>query len=220
MIELISIHIPKTAGTSFYKVLSDVYRLDLSPGYRRMDLQDIMDPDGQIELKHLTGFRVVHGHFRYAEIRSLHTSTNARIITWLRHPADRVISNYRFFIDRLAHPGINPEVSRINQHRRNERLMEYARLPENRNRMAYFLEGLNIDDIYFCGLQEYFEHDLTRLAKKLDWPAIPTPMLNTSRKDYQVTPHEYDEICALNEWDMVLYNRAQFLRDAELNNPS
>ena len=112
-----------------------------------MDLQDIMDPDGQIELKHLTGFRVVHGHFRYAEIRSLHTSTNARIITWLRHPADRVISNYRFFIDRLAHSGINPEVRRINQHRRKERLMEYARLPENSNTMAYFLEGLIIEKI-------------------------------------------------------------------------
>ncbi len=220
MIELISIHIPKTAGTSFYNVLSDAYAHDISPSYRRIDLPGLKDHKGQIQLQSLSDFRVIHGHFRYSEIRYLHESTRAPIVSWLRHPADRVISNYRYFIDRLANPAINPEVSQLNQHRRNEGLLEYASLPENRNRIAYFLEGLVIDDIFFCGLQEHFEDDLLELGSKLDWPPIHAPRLNTTRIHDQVSSEDYETICAMNNLDMDLYNRAQFLRDARQHNPS
>lgn len=221
MIELISIHIPKTAGTSFHHVLQQVYGPDVTPALRRRDIQSMIADSGSIESALSTHVRVIHGHFYYHEVKSIHESHHSNLICWLRHPANRVISNYNFFIDRLQHPALNPKTAALNAHRREETLIEYARLEENRNRMAKFLTGTTLESFFFIGFQECFEQDLRLLAGKLCWPDYHLPALNLKNLVSPVTDQLYQEICELNSEDMTLYKKAHSLRESGmiLNEP-
>lgn len=212
MIRLISIHIPKTAGTSFHQVLQTVYGENVSHSLRRRDVSDLTVEGHVIGSRLDPRWTVLHGHLRYAEIAELQGLTSADMICWLRHPADRVISNHAFFIDRLAHPEVNPEVSTLNAHRREETLLDYASLPENRNRMSWFLEGANLDTFDFIGFQEHFNDDLALLARRLRWPHVEVPRLNERKEGVSVDPEVYEAICAWNEADLELYQEALRLR--------
>lgn len=212
MIQLISIHIPKTAGTSFHRVLQSVYGQGVSPSLRRRDVPKLLE-GAALSAEHLNGdWSVIHGHLRYREVAGLQRQTGADLICWLRHPAERVISNHAFFIDRLEHPEINPEVSAANAHRRGESLLEYAALPENRNRMSWFMEDALLETFRFIGIQEHFEEDLATLARTLGWPAVQPPRLNEGTGARSVDPAIHETICQWNADDMELYRKALGLR--------
>lgn len=174
MISLISIHIPKTAGTSFYRVMQEVYGPALSPSLRRKDIPSLLDAKAQRVPHALESYSIWHGHFRYLEIKDWHIRSAAPVITWLRHPIDRIQSNYLFFQSRLQNPEINPEVYELNKHRLGESLLDYAALPENQNRISWFLEGLSPEAFLFIGIMEQFDTDLQRLGHLLKWPRIPS----------------------------------------------
>lgn len=212
MIELISIHIPKTAGTSFHRVLKENYGDLASPAFKRRDVLPCLDASGKTPATQWQKFQVIHGHFHYQEIIRIHQVTNAKIICWLRHPVDRVISNYRFFKHRLMHPELNPEVHALNLHRIDESLLEYAEREENRNRMNQFLTDLPLEDLFFIGFQERYALDLAILAKKLHWDQV-----NDSKLNEHVLPIEVDDadrrmIESWNLLDMALYQKALLQR--------
>lgn len=211
MIEVISIHIPKTAGTSFYNILRQVYGDGLSPSFKRRDLNPHAGGACILDKSPDPAWRAVHGHFTWQEVRGLMVPGVTKVITWLRDPVDRVISNYQFFIDRLQHPEMNPEVAAINLHRNQETLLEYARLDENRNRMSRFLDGLAPEDFFFIGFTENFEEDVARLGLRLGWPALTVRRLNTRAYPYPVSEDERQEIEALNQEDRSLYKQAKTL---------
>jgi hypothetical protein len=173
MISLISIHIPKTAGTSFYRVMQQVYGPAISPSLRRKDIPALLEENAQSIPHASDSFSIWHGHFRYLEIRDWHIRSSAPVITWLRHPIDRIQSNYLFFQSRLQNPEINPEVYELNKDRLGESLLDYAAMPENQNRISWFLEGITPEEFLFIGIMEQFDTDLQRLGHVLKWPHIP-----------------------------------------------
>ena len=99
-IEIISIHIPKTAGTSFRNILKAVYskeqvvRIDISLPSEKTSFPSTSHPPP----KHLPrGCRVIHGHFRYRDLAEFYKlNSDIPIITWVRDPVERVISNYYY----------------------------------------------------------------------------------------------------------------------------
>ena len=86
-LELVSIHIPKTAGTSFRGILKEVYG---EAGVIRLDIDLLkeelrIDEQGFSKKKLPGSVKVAHGHFSPALLRSrFEIAPEVPFITWLR----------------------------------------------------------------------------------------------------------------------------------------
>jgi hypothetical protein len=206
-LKLISIHIPKTAGTSFYHILQQVYGPELSVSFKRRDIVPLLRK-GELTKRDLSpSIQVIHGHFYYQEIARLHRATDAKVICWLREPVDRLLSNYHFFKAGLLDPERNPVQFAKNKHRIGETILEFARLPENQNRMHSFLAGLPLDDLFFCGFLGNFAADVNRLGNLLDWPPVRIEKLNQNStiKRPDIDSGLRVQLEKLNQKDIKLY---------------
>jgi len=221
-LELISIHIPKTAGTSFRNTLKGVYgqeaviRLDIE-----LEAPVVRINEQPYHSRQLPAWaRVAHGHFSYPLLQQ-HFDLPQRdipLITWLRDPVERVISNYYYLSKRLAEE-LDEASKGLNILLKMERrLMEYARDPKSRNRMSRFLQGVPLEDFHFVGIQDYYSEDLEYLSDSLNWPKFEEFTHNRTGKAYdEVSPKQKDEIRALNEEDVRLYEQALELREKRLS---
>ncbi len=213
-LELISLHIPKTAGTSFRKILEKQYghaltRLDIRNGKLLVDEKLFWGSALPAQSK------VIHGHFMYPALRQYlaEGKEKPKMITWLRDPIDRVISNYYYLAGRMAEE-LNEEEKGLNILMKMQKsLLEYAESDFARNRMSKFLEGTEPEDFFFIGLTEEFESDVKKLAGLLGWKIQELPHLNKSR-DYRqgIGSEILERIAALNEKDMLLYEKVIALR--------
>lgn len=211
MLELISIHIPKTGGQSFYNILEQVYGDELSIYYRRRDYEAVMKEHRRFEDSIDDQLRAIHGHLYYKEIKRLHKSSQAKVICWLRDPVERVVSNFHFFKSRLERPDLNPEVSRLNAHRTEETLLEYAGRQHTRNRMSKFLKGIALEDLHFIGFLENYNEGLQQLQDLMGWPAIEIPHLNKGKKKKRAPLDEktLEQLKRWNRKDIKLYEKAR-----------
>lgn len=216
-IELISIHVPKTAGTSFYQSLQTVYGPDLSYKVRKKFVPGYLDQHGSLAGNLNGNIRAIHGHFTYAQVADLKETTDARVVCWLRNPVDRIISAYVYFISNLTPPVRGRNIYRENKHRKNESLLTYASREDTRNQMSKFLEGIALEDLFFIGLQEQYATDLQELARLMDWPAVVPYQLNVAAHQTKskliVDAATRKKLADLNALDVDLYQRALALRN-------
>ncbi len=220
-LEVISLHIPKTAGTSFRNILKEVYgddavvRFDINnKGVVRLNEEFYTSGD-------LPNARVLHGHFAYSDLSSMFEfdEKSVRRITWLRHPVKRVISNY-FYLESRLHDILKEEKRNLNILSKMQRsLQEYARDEKNRNRQHKFLNGIALTDFDFVGIQEDFEADLKEIAATLNWEKYPPPLFQnkTPSKKPEISKDLIKEIEELNSLDMELYRNAIQLRKKDLS---
>jgi len=215
-IELISVHIPKSAGTSFRNTLKEVYgeeaviRLDIDLRYEQLRINQQVFEGHQLD----KNIKVVHGHFSPALLyKRFKIEEDVQMITWLRDPVERVISNY-FYLEKRLKEELEEERKGLNILSKMQRsLMEYAQAEINRNRISKFLNGAKIEDFTFVGIQEHYSEDLNTLAKVLDWNAFRELHHNqTGQTKRQVSEEDRAEIARLNELDMALYEKALALR--------
>lgn len=213
-LELISIHIPKTAGTSFRLMLKQEYG---EKGAVRLDLVD-----GAIRLENETldklilppTVRAIHGHMSFQDVRANFDLETIPVITWLRHPVDRVLSNYYYLLDRL-HDFI-PKENHAVIPRMVRSLEEFVEAEPNQNRIAKFLDGATVADFAFIGIMENFEKDIPRLAQLLNWKQQTIPQVNkTERKRAEVSDAMRMHIAVLNARDMEWYQQALAISKSE-----
>lgn len=213
MLKVISIHIPKTAGSTFSQILSKTYGKE-----RLLKIYGMRGVPETIDLsifprKEVRKARILHGHFRYSQMSQIIKKKKPLLITWVRDPVDRVISNYFYSMYRIRE-GIASEDKNM---MRNFSLLEYANELENRNMMSWFMEGSILDDYFFIGRKEAFQQDLIELGRKLKWPPV---FKLPHQKDGSAFIHNNDcttqynditasmkaEIAVLNKNDIRLYN--------------
>lgn len=211
MIELVSIHIPKTAGSSFFQVLKKVYGKDAVLKLNTMDAGMDDNLPG--------GIKVIHGHIR-ADVIAGTFRDQPKLITWLREPVDRVISNYYFSMQRIREGKARPE----KMHTRDFTLLEYAQMEVNRNRASWFLEGSPLEEFFFVGMYESLTDDMNELMRLMNWTdEIRIPHRKSSsdfmmENDCATQIHEIDDkmrsqIAELNSLDVDLYRQAIILRE-------
>lgn len=212
MVELVSIHIPKTAGSSFFQVLKKVY------GKEAVFKINTMGDGLKDEIP--VGISVIHGHIRIEELTRILEKYRPKLITWFREPVDRVISNYYFSMQRIREGKARPEKI----HTRNYTLLQYAGMEENRNRANWFIGGQSLEEFFFIGMYESIEEDMSSLMQMMNWPeeiSIPHRKSSSDFIDNNDCATKFDEIddkmraqiAELNSLDVVLYQRAVKLRE-------
>ncbi|MBU2649754.1 MAG: sulfotransferase family protein [Bacteroidetes bacterium] len=214
-LELISIHIPKTAGTSFRNFLKHVYgeqnavRLDINITTKKIDIEN-----QAFEEKKLPGnIRVIHGHFYYRDlVEQIRIEEGTPMVTWLREPAERVISNYFYLAKRLKEE-LQEESKGLNiLSKMQKSLIEYARNEISRNRMSKFLEGANLEKFFFTGIYEHYNEDMQDFAQLLGIKDFEIFQHNITGRKEEVDTGILEEIRSLNADDYELYNFALEIR--------
>jgi Sulfotransferase family len=213
-IDIVSVHIPKTAGSTFGHVfLYNLYtREQISYDYEWLPVEDIL-PKLPAET------RVIHGHFQATKYRT--ALPNAKIITWIRHPFSQLISWYFFWL-------APPKGVIYNEDHRYflESKMSFATfltMPYVDNSFSnFYLQGVDLDDFYFIGLQEFFAEDVQDLSRMMKRPDIVFPEYTINENtypDYRVRKQEIladpkivDLLRQRNQKDLILYQNVLKLR--------
>jgi len=214
-VKLVSIHIPKTAGTSFIHSLKKQYgykkvvRIDSNAN--RTNFNKIPEDKAYV----YKNTAVIHGHFPIDLLKAHVTlSDDIPIITWLRDPVERVISNYYYLRKRLDEE-LKEEKKGLNILPRMRRsLLEYAQDERNCNRISKFLKGINLEDFFFIGIVENYDNDIQELGRRLNWSALEIVTHNKTGTSNKPVVDEQTKalIRSYNKEDQVLYERALTLR--------
>jgi hypothetical protein len=208
MVEIISVHIPKTAGTTFLDILLKIY------GHEKV-LRDYPPHETYSSDDPLPShIKVVHGHF--LPIKYHDQDAHAKRIVWLRHPVSRLVSEYLFA--KKIKDDINPVHIEIAKGKLS--FLDFCMIPEMRNFMSYQLQGYKLDDFYFVGIQEFFLDDLADLKLKMKWPFFQFESLNKGAfsefhaflKSIITDKSLMNTVIQINKQDMGLYQNALSLR--------
>jgi len=219
-IELVSLHIPKTAGTSFRNILQEVYG---SKHVARLDIRRNIELNGSVlkgtRLK--KNVRVIHGHFSYDSlIEKFDIQESTPTITWLREPAERVISNY-FYLESILKdkmPGDRKSFNLLGRILKTP--LEYASAEENRNRISKFLSGIKPEEFFFIGLTDHYEEDLKQLAELLNWDKYSVPKHNITGTKQTIDEETRARIKELNRIDYEIYNEVVRMREKRIKSLS
>ena len=178
-IELLSIHIPKTGGSYFQKTLQTLYPAEafqcLNFSVREVHGCPRMIDRNQAsqvlldriydERKLPAHIHDVHGHFHYEDIlKFFMLSSNATVVTWLRDPVQRIVSNYHYLIDRFELEIRHTPLSTQLFSRLVKSLPEFAENGRDTSLYADYLRGRDINDYAFIGVVEDYDAELQRFV--------------------------------------------------------
>lgn len=215
---VISIHVPKTAGTSFRRFLGSAYGRRLLYDYgpanpmttpliaRSVYHDDVAERGAELRLASQENrVKCIHGHFAASGYHAL--LPDARYAFWLREPVERLISLYYAHQKQLK-PGQEAYGSMD--------LLEYAQQPEMRNVQSAMVEGIPEESILFVGISERFNESLERFATAVGAsPPAARLLLNANPAKPAIgDPAVREEIAALNASDVELYRKALARLDA------
>lgn len=206
-LELISVHVPKTAGASFRKVLATVYSEEgaYQPIYSKEEGVESIWSGGVPSIHPRT--RAIHGHFP-ATPMLLKAFPHARVIAWIREPVARIISYYYYWRRTPRHG--NPAHDEFLD--LDLSLLDFAHHPAMRREMLQYFERVKLDDFFFVGLMERFDEDIRELARLLGWPQPQIPKANTAPERPRVSYNEIREIERTQEEAIDLYHRIKAMR--------
>lgn len=209
--DLISVHIAKTAGMSFLRILHAIYgQQGILEDYRGKpyELCQYHSSATNALIDELpSSIKVIHGHFSSVKYAKFFPST--KFIVWIRNPVSRLISHYHYLFAKHNIEDTLHQKIREGQ----MTFMDFARQSIMINHMTKSYVPLELfDRFFFVGIMEYFPHDLRRLAKSLAWPTFEVPRENSAKaKNYEsfsLSAAEMEELYFLNKDDFKLYNMA------------
>jgi len=177
---LVSLHLPKTAGTSFFYSLKEHFGANMVRDYADKPINT------SIQQRKLHALKIcakniikpnhnsdcVHGHF--LPLKYLFCP-NTKFVTWMRDPIERMASHYHYWQRKY-----NPESSGELHKRVVEEewsLEKFCLCPEFENLYSQFLWGFPIKKFDFIGITEHYNTELDYFSKKF----LNTDFSNTEK---------------------------------------
>jgi hypothetical protein len=221
---IISLHLPKTAGTSFAAALRTHFHTNLlidnadlpinTPLYERNRVA--IEASLRIAENNLPDVECIHGHFLPIKYLLMGYKREVKFVTWMRNPVERVISHY-YFWKKTYIPGQVPNLHRkvIEEGWSIER---FCLGPEVRNLYWQFLWGFPIEYFDFIGITEFYENDFAYFTQHYLGDRIEPKRLNVGgngRGAYQIDRSFRNDIEKFHDRDIELYQRALERRQAQ-----
>jgi hypothetical protein len=210
---MVSMHLPKTGGSSFRAFLEEHYGRSL----RCLYAPEEIDPERIPGLEIDPGTRCLHGHFQADAFDE--RFPEAIKITWMRDPVERIISNYFQY---LRHP--NEDDYEFNRRLISEgwSLMRFARDEGMREAMRWFFNAVPLESFFFVGIVEEYEASMKLLAHLMrlnpsGWEEkanVNPSKVPASR--YVLTKAQRDELSALYAEEIEVYQLARYRLQEQL----
>ena len=215
-VRIVSIHIEKTAGTTFYEDLKKIYGVQKVV---RVDTHQhdrlAVNRDFSFSARRLQDAEILHGHIKKDQLqRYFELPQDVSWITWIREPGERVLSSYNYLsaiLKEMVDPQKNPDL--LKKLKRN--FGEYLYRPEARDQMAESLEGFRLNEFSFIGLTHRYSEDMQLLANKFQWPEVPllSPKNVSPKEKIDLSPEEKSLLRQVNPRDYRLYEEVLKLRE-------
>lgn len=216
---LVSVHLPKTAGTSFGASLKahfgDRYRDDYGDG-------GIGKPFGErcmhamasaMRLAEEGGDAAacIHGHFLPLKYLLLGVRRELVFMTWMRDPVERLVSHYHFWQQSYDPGSSAPHHREVIE--RGWSLERFCFSERFRNIYTQYLWGFPFENFSFIGISEFYEQDMVDFSGRYLGYELKSQRLNvTSCTRSRVDPGFATEVRDFHAADMLLYRRALELR--------
>ena len=183
---LVSVHMPKTAGTSFRGSLEECFGAAFRHDYQDYPLAHLPEARRRqarawgeaARAQDFAGVGCVHGHFLPVKYLKLADHLPCTFVTWLREPVARLVSHYHYW-QRAYDPG-SPLVSTLHRRVVEEgwTLQQFCLAPELRDVYSEFLWGFPLDRLDFVGITEFFPEDLRYFSREILGNKVRAQTLN------------------------------------------
>jgi hypothetical protein len=214
---IVSVHLPKTAGTSFAATLERSFGSALLPDYADFPINTPQYERNKCALQKclsnaeqdFQGIKCVHGHFLPVKYLLLSDKSEIVFITWLRSPVERVLSHYHFW-QRSFDPINSPPLHRKMMEEKWS-LERFCLGPEVRNLYSQFLYGFPLEYFSFIGITEFYDEDFAFFMNHFMDSSLEPERLNigsAAANGYQVSESLRNDIEQYHSKDMSLYQRA------------
>lgn len=215
---ILSIHIPKTAGTSFHHYLRKVFTNRLMTDYG--DWVEIKTEEGirhnerrQAEILSRTEhirqhFDAIHGHYAISKYNDVFDG--ARVVAFVRDPYQHAISTYehasRSDLKNDAHPGIRLF--------RENRMTTVDFIKAFPNHQSLYLSDMPLNDFAVVGLTESYDRSIALFRAIFGIAAKPDAdrkNVNPARRGavYEITDDVRRAVDKYRAEDLELYRRAR-----------
>jgi hypothetical protein len=214
---MISLHLPKTAGTSFSAALEQHFGPRLLRDYVDLPIHSPMYERNKAALQaslrnaesDFAGIECIHGHFLPVKFLLLAGRRDLSFVTWMRNPVERVLSHY-FFWRRNYVPKAEEHLCR-KMLEEDWSIERFCLGPEVRDLYRQFLWGFPIEHFDFIGVTEFYEEDLEYFARHFLQTAIEPKRLNMGDRGkggYEIDALLRRKIESFHAGDMGLYQWA------------
>lgn len=210
--KLISVHVPKTAGTTFLKILSSLYGRKFKSDYLDiMNLNSVIlhgDKPSNNVLNNAKKYSVIMGHFRASKYLFL----DRPYIAWVRDPIDRAISHYYFWKKLWKKERKRNWDNKLSElFESGWTVVDFSKMFSNQ--MSYFLD-CNIKHFKFIGISEEFNEELSRFDNIFGFNIkIPKKRLNVNKEKEKISNDVRKKIAKYHDKDIELYKKALELKN-------
>lgn len=188
-LKFVFIHVPRTAGTTFKKMLRDLDYRAKGDNNELNNLRSVINRGAERlqpftyahDVEALKKAKLIQGHTPLMKYYPLLKDTH-KFITWMRDPVERTISQY----DWWRHRG--PRGGDIGGHIRiatSQKRMTVMQLSEKMRNVFTLMLGDDLSVFDFIGIQEHFDDSLQRFADTFGFEIPEYIDWNVKGKNYK-----------------------------------
>lgn len=222
---LISLHMPKTAGTSFKTALMTHFGAGYQDDYGDVPISKPLAEreasavsDGlEIAVQGLGRIECIHGHFLPLKYLPLNATWPLIFITWLREPVARLISHYHYWQRSYDAATSAPHHRRVVE--QGWTLEQFCLSEQFKNIYTQYLWRFPLENFSFVGISEHYRDDLCYFSERYLSTHLELQHKNAAGKTAVDASLDTDFMARVRDFhadDVLLYQRALQARSARI----